>query len=178
MRHYRKHKWRTTKKVIAVIIGIILAVALIALIILLFLSPFILTNVILPTTIDTAQVESEIFELINEERCDHGLPKLNIDTNLKTIAKGWCDNLIEIGELTHGNFEQRIASIDYQYYLCGEIIAYQNGWSLSLAQDFVDGWINSPEHYDIMMIESNGYMGVGVSKDGSAFYAVVDFRFM
>ncbi len=80
--------------------------------------------------------------------------------------------------LYNGDFGQRIASIGYSYYSCGEIIAEQNGWSLSLARDFVDGWIDSPEHYDIMMTASYGYMGVGVSKDGNVFYAVVDFRFM
>lgn len=173
MRRYRKHKLSKTQRKIL----IILAIAPVTLIILL-LFPSILTHVSLPKTVDITQVESEIFELINEERYEHGLPKLNVDSNLKTIAKGWSDNLIEIGELTHGNFEQRIASINYQYYLCGEIIAYQKGWSLFLAQDFVDGWINSPKHYEIMMTNSDGYMGIGVSNDGSVFYAVVDFRFI
>jgi uncharacterized protein YkwD len=28
----------------------------------------------------------------------------------------------------------------------------------------VDMWLNSPEHYEIMITNSNGFMGVGVSK--------------
>lgn len=155
--------------------GIIVAIIAVLICFVVF---FVIFYVALPATVDTEQVETEIFNILNQERADRGLPELNGDNNLEGIAKGWSDDLIEIGELTHGNFEHRIASIGYSYYLCGEIIAEQNGWSLSLSQDFVNGWIDSPEHYDIMMTASHGYMGVGVSKDGSVFYAVVDFRFM
>jgi len=138
---------------------------------------FFILHVVMPVTVDTEQVEIEIFKMINKERADQGLPELNVDNNLESIAKEWSDELIQIGELTHGNFSQRIASIDYSDYSYGEIIAEQNGWTLSFARDFIDGWIDSPGHYDIMMTESHGYMGIGVSKDGSMFFAVVDFRF-
>jgi len=138
---------------------------------------FFILHVVMPATVDTEQVNLEIFKMINEERADHGLAELNIDNNLESIAKEWSDELIQIGELTHGNFGQRIASIGYSNYSCSEIIAEQNGWTLSFARDFVDGWIDFPAHYDIMMTESYGYMGIGVSKDGSMFYAVADFRF-
>ena len=138
---------------------------------------FFILHVVLPATVDTEQVELEIFKMINKERADRGLPELNVDNNLESIAKEWSDELIQIGELTHGNFDQRVASIGYSNYSCSEIIAEQNGWTLSFARDFVDGWIDSPGHYDIMMTESYGYMEVGVSKGGSMFYAVADFRF-
>jgi uncharacterized protein YkwD len=133
--------------------------------------------VALPATVNTRQVETDIFRTINRERANEGLPELDVDVNLESIAGDWSKELIAIGILTHGNFEQRIASIGYSYYSCGEIIAEQNGWSWTLARDFVDSWINSPPHYEIMMTNSHGYIGVGVSKDGNTFYAVVDFRF-
>ncbi len=42
-------------------------------------------------------VETEIFTLINQERVDRGLPKLNGDTKLEGIAKEWSDELIQSG---------------------------------------------------------------------------------
>ncbi len=123
------------------------------------------------------EVENRIFELINEERVSRGFPTLLFDTNLEFIANKWSEDLIDIGTLTHGDFEQRITEIGYSQYQCGEIIAWQSGWTPDIARDFVDGWIDSIEHYRIMTTPSSGYMGVSVSKSGSEFYAVVDFRF-
>jgi uncharacterized protein YkwD len=84
-------------------------------------------------------------------------------------------------------FEGRIASIGYSYYSCGEIIgSFQSGSvngipdtrsASDLAKEFVNMWLNSPPHREIMLTALNGYMGVGLSKSGSAFYGVVDFRF-
>lgn len=131
-----------------------------------------------PITTDTKQLESEIFDLINEERHKHGLPKLNVDSKLELIAKEWSNELAENRKLTHGDFSQRIGSIGYSYYSRGEIIALHDSWSFNLAQDFVDMWIKSPKHYEIMMTASHGFMGVGVSKNIlGVFYGVVDFRF-
>lgn len=37
--------------------------------------------------------------------------------------------------------------------------------SFNLAQSFVDAWIDSSSHYQIMMTDSHGYMGVGVARN-------------
>ena len=91
--------------------------------------------------------------------------------------------------LTHGNFDDRMQNIglpNYQYS-CGEIIeSFQSGSingipttnsPSALANEFVNGWLNSPEHRAIMLTDSNGYMGVGLSRNDSTFYGVVDFKF-
>ena len=123
------------------------------------------------------EVENRIFELINEERVSRGFPTLLPDTKLEFIANKWSEDLIDIGNLTHGDFKQRMTEIKYSQYHCGEIIAWRSGWTLDIARNFGNGWIDSTEHYEIMMTNSSGYMGVGVSKSGADFYAVVDFRF-
>lgn len=124
------------------------------------------------------QIEEEIFELINEERTTHGLPALSHDPKLDQIAKEWSDELIIIGTLTHGDFSQRIAEIGYSMYPCGEIIAWRYSWTPPQASDFVNAWIASSGHYQIMMTSKNGYMGAGVSNSSNNYYAVVDFRFI
>jgi uncharacterized protein YkwD len=133
-----------------------------------------------PSSVDTSSIESDVFKLINVERANRGLPTLLEDKALVTIAVGWSESLAETGELTHGDFASRIAGIGYSQYSCGEIIAEHGGWSIwtpSLGREFVDMWLNSPKHYEIMMTHSSGYMGVGVCKGRSGFFAVVDFRF-
>lgn len=134
-------------------------------------------QIIMPHTVDTAEIETEIFQIINEERADRGLPALFNDEALATIALDWSKHLAETGDLTHGDFEVRIASIGYLQYECGEIIGMYGGWSQRLGREFVDMWLESQGHRQIMLTPSGGYMGVGVSKGDEGFFAVVDFRF-
>jgi len=127
---------------------------------------------------ETEQTEAYIFQFINEERADRDLPILGTDANLSGISKEWSEYLASINDLTHGDFANRLESIGYSSYSCGEIIAYTGGGTpLEVARKFVDMWLESPPHREIMLTSSNGYMGVGVSKSVSAFYGVVDFRF-
>ena len=131
-------------------------------------------QLIMPSFVDTRQVENGIFSLINEERALRGFPTLLEDEALKTIALGWSEHLTETGILEHGDFASRVSQIGYSGYRCGEIIAMYGGWTLNLGRQFVDMWLDSPRHYAIMMTASSGFMGVGVSR---GFFAVVDFRF-
>jgi len=163
---------RSAKTIGAIAIGLIL------------LGVFILSwsnffaQLIMPNFVDTTQVETDVFKLINVERANRGLPTLLKDEALTTIALEWSKHLAETGNLTHGDFESRIAQIGYSEYSCGEIIAMYGGWTPNLGREFVDMWLHSPEHYAIMMTASSGYMGVGVSKGSQGFFAVVDFRFV
>ncbi|WGM89560.1 MAG: CAP domain-containing protein [Candidatus Bathyarchaeum tardum] len=177
IKQYKKSKKFRVKKVIGTIIGVIDGLLILLLIGLFFFAPVLFNQVFMPTTVNVDQVENQIFDLINSERNDRGLPELATDSNLELIANQWSDDLIDLGKLSHGDFSGRVAQIGYSYYQCGEIIAWQQGWTWNIAQDFVDGWINSAGHYEIMMTSATGYMGVGVSKEGADFYAVVDFRF-
>ena len=135
-----------------------------------------LPRFISPILTDIEQAQSEIFDLINEERVSRGLPPLLKDDALASVALEWSEHLAEIDDLNHGDFAGRIAGIGYSQYQCGEIIAMYEGWTTSLGRQFVDMWLDSPGHYQTMMISKSGYMGVGVSK-GRGFFAVVDFRF-
>ena len=136
-----------------------------------------LPSFLAPRHLDTADVDTSVFELVNEERARRGLQVLSNDEALVSIALEWSEHLAGTGDLTHGDFDERIASIGYSWYHCGEIIAMYNGLTTSLGRQFVDMWLDSPGHYQIMMTPKSGYMGVGVSKGGQGFFAVGDFRF-
>ena len=133
------------------------------------------------------QTEQYIFKYINEERANRYLPVLSFDTNLNAVSKEWSEYLTSINELTHGDFNGRMISIGYSYYSCGEIIGSFTSGSINggsstdvrseIARHFVDMWLDSPPHREIMLTQSPGFMGVGVSGFNSVFYGVVDFRF-
>jgi len=125
---------------------------------------------------EAAGVETDIFDLINEERVSRGLPTLLEDDALASIASEWSAHMAEINDITHGDFADRMARIGYSQYQCREIIAMYEGWTQNLGRQFVDMWSDSPGHYQIMMTPKSGYMGVGVS-EAKGFFAVVDFRF-
>jgi len=134
-------------------------------------------QIIMPHFVDITQVETDILELINQERANRGLPTLLRDEALTTIASQWSEHLAETSNLTHGDFEARIAQIGYSEYQCGEVIAMYGGWSSTLGREFVNMWLDSTGHREIMLTPLWGHTGVGVSKIGTTFYAVVDFRF-
>lgn len=170
----RKHATRMTRNVKAAVIFVV-SLIIVGVVILSWTNFF--AQIIMPHFVDTTQVEVGIFNLINEERASRGFPTLLEDEALTTIAFEWSKQLAETGNLTHGDFEARIAQIGYSKYQCGEIIAMYGGWTPSFGRKFVDMWLDSPGHYQVMMTPSSGYMGVGVCKGAQDFFAVVDFRF-
>ena len=134
-------------------------------------------QLLMPSTVNVDNVSSQLFKLINEERINRGLPALAFSDALTSIAKAWSENLAETDVLSHGNFASRISQIGYNNYQCGEIIAMYGGWAYSLEKEFVNMWLDSEEHREIMLTPISGFMGVGVSK-GSGFFAVADFAFI
>jgi uncharacterized protein YkwD len=144
-------------------------------------------NLLMTSSIAIEQTEEYIFKYINEERANRYLPVLGNDRNLTVASKDWSEYLISINELTHGDFNGRMRSIGYSYYSCGEIIGSFTSGSINgvssindpseIARQFVNMWLDSPPHREIMLTQSTGFMGVGVSGFNTAYFGVVDFRF-
>jgi uncharacterized protein YkwD len=141
------------------------------------------------SSINMNQTKDDIFQGINQQRASLGLPILGNDSALVTTSNQWSIQLASMDTLTHGDFNGRMNSIglpDTQYST-GEIIGSFQSGSLNgipdtrsasaLAKEFVDMWLNSPPHREIMLTASSGYMGVGLDRNGSTFYGVVDFKF-
>jgi len=132
--------------------------------------------------VDVNYVRSRVFDLINEERLNRSLPTLIPDTRLGQVAQVWSEDLANRSVLEHGNFEARMLSIGYGSYQCGEIIEQidlptMGFFESPLEQQFVDGWLDSIKHKEIMLMPFSGYLGIGVSKNSGSIYAVADFRF-
>jgi len=132
--------------------------------------------------VDVNYVRSRVFDLINEERLNRGLPLLLPDKKLEQVAQVWSEDLANRSVLEHGNFEARMLSIGYGSYQCGEIIEQIDLQGIGFFQSpverqLVDGWLGSEGHRKIMLMASSGYFGVGVTKNSASIYAVVDFRF-
>jgi uncharacterized protein YkwD len=144
-------------------------------------------NLLMTSSVDIEQTEEYIFKYINEERANRILPVLGYDVKLNVASREWSEYLASINELTHGDFDGRMRSIGYSYYSCGEIIGSFTSGSINglpstnvpseIARQFVNMWLDSQPHREIMLTESTGLMGVGVSRFKSVFYGVVDFRF-
>lgn len=141
------------------------------------------------TSCNIEDTEDLIFDGINKERLSRNLPALSEDSSLVYISDLWSSNLASMNEVTHGNFDGRLQSIGLPdtEYSCGEIIGSFKSGSVNgipttdnpseLAKEFVDMWLDSPPHREIMLTASNGYMGVGLCRNGTTFYGVVDFKF-
>lgn len=153
---------------------------------------FMFSGTLLSFNFNTKEIERYTFQYINEERASRGLPVLGVDNSLKDVAKGWADNMAQRGVLEHGDFEDRLRTINYAgVYCCGEIIEnysssvfvsvdlelYLNSNS-AIARELVKGWLDSPPHREVMLMAESGDMGVAVSRKGLvSFYGVVDFKF-
>ncbi len=182
--HYRQRK--KIKRAIKVITSLVIIVALSYC---LWINASYITQIyndaiktVFPTNTND-EIETQIFQLINTERANRGLPTLQNNTSLTAIAKSWCSHLAQTQSLTHGDFSSRVAAsgtytVGYEY---GEIIesyGSTTGSSSNLARIFVDGWLDSEGHREIMLTASGGSMGVGVNRGGGTLYGVVDFQFV
>lgn len=138
--------------------------------------------------IDLNLVEAEIFRLINEHRNATYRPVLKNSPLLAKASKEWSEYLAENNVLTHGNFGGRMVSVGFSPSRCGEIaeefplgsvgylrLIYPGVDETYLAEKFVDGWINSAGHLEVMETARFDHMGVGVSRNGGTYYGVVDF---
>ena len=132
--------------------------------------------------VNTNYIRVQVFDLINEERLSRGLPELLFDQKLADVAQVWSKDLAQRRLLEHGNFEARMSAIGYGSYQCGEIIEEIplggiGFFQTPLEREFVDGWLKSAGHREIMLMPFTGYLGVGCSKNSDSIYCVADFRF-
>jgi uncharacterized protein YkwD len=152
---------------------------------------FLFSGIIISQTYSTTDIENYILQYINQERSNRGLPELQTDSKLNTIAKEWSTHIAQTGNLEHGDFQARLTTIGYQTNNCGEIIQTQTHTPLfpfepemyynpasATAKQFIIGWLNSPQHKEIMLTDQTGCIGIGISKlSALTYYGVVDFNF-
>jgi uncharacterized protein YkwD len=130
-------------------------------------SPFV------PSASDTpAQIEQDIFNLVNDHRRSIGLNELvwsdTIAEQARLHSQSMAAGTMPFG---HDDFDGRLAVIakTIPWRSAGEVVALA-----AAAAAAVDGWIAGPEHKPIL--EGNfDWTGIGVAKAGTSFYATETF---
>ena len=120
-----------------------------------------------------AEVENEVFDLVNQHRASIGLEPLEWNGTIAVECRAHSSNMASGSvPIAHDGFDQRAANIGdtIPYTLIGENVAYVDiGSSGSPASLALNGWLNNPPHRE--NIEGNyNLTGVGVAKDGSKYY--------
>lgn len=136
---------------------------------------------------------------INRERVLHNLNPLVFDARLAQLAQARSNDMIKRQYFSHNDpetgdvaFQELIIKSRYQYTFAGENIAeiknqgtivptaltiYARYGADELAEQFVTGWINSPEHRENIYNPNYARTGIalGVSVDGTRIVATQIF---
>jgi uncharacterized protein YkwD len=144
-------------------------------------------------------VVERIYEGINQERSQQNLRTLGVDANLVGIAQSRSNDMITRAFFSHDDpktgqvlFQELLGQRNYFYMFAGENIAeirnegafvpagftvYARYSADDLAGQFVNGWINSPEHYANIINPHFRRTGIaiGVALDGTRVVATQVF---
>ena len=113
-----------------------------------------------PATAQPSQREASILAAVNGVRKAHGVPPLKVDTKLMGVARGYSASLLRHGVLTHGNFEQRMASSGARGPRFGENLAWGTG-GYAAAKSIVRAWMSSPGHRANLLRPGFRRIGIG-----------------
>lgn len=135
----------------------------------------ILPNVKAETRIAGSNLESDrlaisVHHQVNRYRQSHNLPPLMADSQLTTLAKTHSEEMARTGNLSHGNFDRRIATITPQIanVSVAENIATNRGYQHPDRVALAD-WIASPSHHRNLIGRYN-LTGLGVAQNGKGEY--------
>lgn len=145
---------------------------------------------------DTGAIEQAVFFLTNQERQAQGLPALQWDGALASVARAHSQDMAANNYMSHTNLRGRdptaravAAGYDVRRSLgggrytagIGENInmmptgnvlgqGYVNNDPQSVARAMVQGWMNSPGHRENILRTQYARIGVGVAYDGTLYY--------
>lgn len=106
--------------------------------------------------------EQEVFNLINKQRTDNGLPALNNDPEVQRVARIKAQDMVNNNYFSHtsptyGSPFDMLKSFKISYKAAGENIAGNSN-----NQNAVNAWMNSPGHRANILNSSYNYTGIGV----------------
>lgn len=129
-----------------------------------------------------SQVEQLIFEQVNVAREAEHLPLLNDSKQMQHYARLKSSDMANRDYFAHENPDGDLMTVFMQqdgmsYHAWGENIAYISGESNpeTLAQQFMDNWMNSKGHRANILSSDFSSMGVGVYQIGDKVYATQEF---
>lgn len=129
-----------------------------------------------------SEVESMIFNKVNEERSKNGLALLSYNSTMEYYARIKSQDMGDRGYFDHNNPEGELITAQMQrdgvsYSSWGENIAYIGGVSdaSALANQFMTNWMNSSGHRANILSSNFTSIGIGVYKVGNTVYATQEF---
>lgn len=131
-----------------------------------------------------ALITSEIHRLTNLERAKAGLATLEYDVALAHIAEAHSEDMATNEYFAHTALDGctvlcRLERAGYDASAWGENIIWVSRLQLpdaaTLAQQFVDSWMESEGHRENILRTTFTHEGVGVVKIGNRVYATADF---
>lgn len=149
-----------------------------------------------PSAADTGAIEQAIFALTNQERQAQGLPALQWDSRLASIARAHSQDMATNDYMSHTNLRGQdptaravAAGYDVRRSLgggwttsgigenigmmpTGNVVGhgYVNNDPESVARAMVQAWMNSPGHRENILRTQYARIGVGVAYDGTLYY--------
>ena len=120
---------------------------------------------------DDFSIETEVLELVNKERKNHGLAPLKISHKLSKVAQIKSQDMVDNNYFDHtspiyGSPFNMMESFGITYRTAGENIAV--GYPTS--QKVMDAWMNSPGHRSNILSSGFGTLGVGYAYKNGAIY--------
>lgn len=129
-----------------------------------------------------AQVESRIFQIVNEERQKAGVKPLSYSDTMQNYARIKSKDMADRGYFDHADPQGKLMvdqmkNDGVKYSAWGENIAYIGGQTdpNALAEEFMTNWMNSPGHRKNILSNDFSGIGVGVYKSGNTVYATQEF---
>lgn len=129
-----------------------------------------------------SQVETIIFQKVNEERSKAGMQPLEYNTTMEKYARIKSQDMGDRGYFDHkdpqGNvITEQMKKDGVSYRAWGENIAYIGGMTDAnqLANKFMTNWMNSSGHRANILSGNFSGIGVGVYKIGNTVYATQEF---
>lgn len=119
-----------------------------------------------------AQMEKEVFHLINEKRATNSLPPLAWSESAAEQARHHSINMANKSvPFSHQGSDARFKALTKSIpslRFFGENVAYNQGYS-NPSETAVSGWMESPGHYENIMGDFN-LTGIGVEKNAKGEY--------
>jgi uncharacterized protein YkwD len=135
------------------------------------------------SSLNTDRIEKLVYEMVNKERKEKGLHRLNYNQELEKQARMHSANMAEHGFFSHVdhnkmNVNERRKSYSPHLFLgaIGENIASVPGrGEREVAKKLVSQWMGSEGHRENILNKKYSHIGVGVKQEGNRFYATQVF---
>lgn len=110
-------------------------------------------------------LELEILDLVNQHRASLGLNQLEQLNIVSNVADTHTDYMIENDQVSHDNFNERVALLttNANAKSVGENVAF----GFSSAQGVFNGWLNSDGHRAVMEDPDYSHFGISIEKNAS-----------